>query len=583
MYQILNRISSPNDVKKLSLEELEILAKDVREALMNRLSKIGGHFAPNFGVVEATIALHYVFSSPVDKIVFDVSHQSYTHKILTGRKNGYINDEDFALDSGYTNPEESIHDIFNIGHTSTSISLASGLVKARDLKGDKENIIAFIGDGSLSGGEALEGLDFVGGEISSNMIIVVNDNEMSIAENHGGLYKSLKALRESNGESTNNIFKTFGLDYIYEPNGNDIKSLIDVFKKVKDIDHPIVVHIHTIKGQGYEPAISNKEGWHWTIPFNVETGERPVFDNETYITIVRDYSLKKAKEDKDFFIICPAIPSSVGFRPNYRKEMGKQFVDVGICEEHALSMASGAAKRGSKPCVFSSATFLQRTYDQMSQCVCINSSPVTVVSFNSSMMALKDVTHSGIFSLSTFNDIPNLVILAPTSKEEVETMLDWSINQTTHPVLILLPSGPVRHNVPLVNYDEINTYQMTRKGEKIAILALGDFYSRGEDLVEALIKEGYNPTLINPRFASGLDKKMLDDLINNHELVITLEDGVKDNGFGEKIASYYGPKDIKVLNYGLEKKFIDRYDIEELLESLEMTTPQIVKKIKEIL
>jgi 1-deoxy-D-xylulose-5-phosphate synthase len=570
-------------VKKLNLEELEILASDVREALFNRLSKIGGHFGPNFGMVEATIALHYVFSSPVDKIVFDVSHQSYTHKILTGRKNGYINDEDFILDSGYTNPDESIHDFFNIGHTSTSISLASGLVKARDLKGNKENIICVIGDGSLSGGEALEGLDFVGGEISSNMIIIVNDNEMSIAENHGGLYKSLKDLRLSNGSSTNNIFKAFGLDYIYVEEGNDIKSLIEVFKKVKDINHPIVLHIHTLKGKGYEPAVNNKEGWHWTSPFNIETGERVSDEKESYISIARDYYLKKAREDKDFFVICPAVPGAVGFGPDYRKQMGKQFVDVGICEEHALSMASGGAKGGSKPCLVSSASFLQRTYDQMSQCVCINSSPVTVVSYNYSMNSLRDVTHLGIFGLSTFNDIPNLVILAPTSKEEVETMLDWSIEQTTHPVLILLPSGEVRHSEPLVNYDEINTYQMTRKGEKIALIALGDFYSKGEELVDALIKEGYNPTLINPRFASGIDKKMLDELTKTHQLIITLEDGVKDNGFGEKIASYLGPKDIKVINYGLEKKFIDRYNPQELLESLEMTTPQIIKKIKEIL
>lgn len=245
-YKIIQTINGPEDVKKLSMEQLEELASEIREALFNRLTKIGGHFGPNFGMVEAEIAMHYVFSSPKDKFIFDVSHQSYPHKILTGRKNGYISDEHFSEDSGYTNPEESEHDFFNVGHTSTSVSLATGLAKARDIKGDKENIIAIIGDGSLSGGEALEGLNVAGSEINSNLIIIVNDNEQSIAEVHGGMYKNLAELRETGGTASNNLFKAFGLDYIYEENGNDIASLISLFRKVKDTDHPIVVHIHTV-------------------------------------------------------------------------------------------------------------------------------------------------------------------------------------------------------------------------------------------------------------------------------------------------------------------------------------------------
>ena len=582
MYNILNKVNGPDDVKKLNIDELNELASDIRDGLFNRLTKIGGHFGPNFGIVEATIALHYVFNSPVDKFVFDVSHQSYPHKMLTGRKLGYIDDTHFSEDSGYTNPEESEHDMFNVGHTSTSISLATGLAKARNLLGRNENIIAIIGDGALSGGEALEGLNVAGSEINSNLIIVLNDNQQSISETHGGIYKNLKELRDTKGSSSNNMFKAIGLDYIYEENGNDIESMIKVFEKVKDIDHPIVVHINTKKGKGYKLAEDNKENWHWTLPFNKETGMPTIDfgDGEDYTTIAHDYIMNKAKTDKEFLVITPNMPASFDLSIEDREKLGKQFVDVGIAEEQAIAMASGAAKEGAKPLVITNTTFMQRCYDQISHDVCINNNPVTILLNYSSFSGLTDVSHLGIFGISAFSNIPNLVLLCPTSKEELLDMLDWSIDQKEHPVMILLPGNEVAYRESIKNF-EIDKFKVEQEGEKIAIIALGDFYQRGEILSKEIInKFNFNPTLINPRFASGIDTKLLDALKDNHDLVITLEDGILNGGFGEKIASFYGDSNIKVKNYGLKKKFYDRYIPEDLLKEEGIDIDSIIKYIE---
>ena len=582
MYELLKSINTPDDVKKLKNDELESLASEMREALFNRLTKVGGHFGPNFGMVEATIALHYVFNSPKDKFVFDVSHQSYPHKLLTGRRNGYIDDEKFSEDSGYTNPEESEHDFFNVGHTSTSIALAAGLAKARDLKGDTENIIAVIGDGSLSGGEAMEALN-VAGEMTSNFIIVVNDNEMAIAETHGGIYKNLAELRETKGKAVNNLFKAYGLDYIYEENGNDIQSMISLFNKVKDIDHPIVVHIHTQKGKGYALAETNKEAWHWTMPFDRETGAPTVSfgDGENYLGMTIDYIMEKAEKDKDFVVITPSMPGAIGLSAENREKLGSQYMDVGIAEEAAVAIASGVAKNGAKPLVVTNMTFIQRAYDQISQDICINNNPVTMVMNFCNFDGLTDVTHLGIFGLAAFTNIPNLVVLAPTSAEEYKNMLSWSVDQKEHPVMILIPGNQVSHREADDNFDRIDSYKVEQKGEKTAIIALGDFYQRGEVLAERIKEElGYTPTLINPRFASGIDSTVLDGLKSDHSLVITLEDGILSGGFGEKIASYYGTDKMMVKNYGLNKEFYDRYDPETLLREVGMTTDQILEDIK---
>lgn len=586
MYEFIERINEAADVKKFKVEELDQLAEEIREALFNRLTKIGGHFGPNFGMVEAEIAMHYVFNSPVDQFVFDVSHQSYPHKILTGRKAGYIYDDHFFEDSGYTNPDESEHDLFNVGHTSTSISLASGLAKARDLKGEKRNVIAVIGDGSLSGGEAMEALNVAGSELNSNFIILVNDNEMAIAENHGGIYRNLAELRKTDGKAENNIFRAFGLDYMYVEKGNDIPALIEAFNRVKDIDHPIVVHIHTTKGLGYQPAVEHKEAWHWCMPFDRETGLPTVDfgDGEDYTSMTAKYIMDKAKKDKDFLVITPAMPMTGGLSENLRKELGSQYIDVGIAEEQAVAMASGAARNGAKPLVITNTTFIQRTYDQISQDVCINGSAVTILLNYTSFAGLTDVTHLGIFGISAFSNIPNLQILAPSSKSEYLNMLDWALDQNEHPVMILIPGNEVTDREADRDYSDIGKFKVEHQGEKVAILALGDFYQMGESLAGA-VKErlGFEPTLVNPRFASTIDTELLEQLKENHRLVVTLEDGILDGGFGQKIAAYYATSDIKVKNYGLEKKFYDRYDPAKLLEELGMTNEAMVDDIRKLL
>lgn len=586
MYEFIERINEAADVKKFKVEELDQLAEEIREALFNRLTKIGGHFGPNFGMVEAEIAMHYVFHSPVDQFVFDVSHQSYPHKILTGRKAGYIYDDHFFEDSGYTNPGESEYDLFNVGHTSTSISLASGLAKARDLKGEKRNVIAVIGDGSLSGGEAMEALNVAGSELNSNFIILVNDNEMAIAENHGGIYRNLAELRKTDGKAENNIFRAFGLDYMYVEKGNDIPALIEAFNRVKDIDHPIVVHIHTTKGLGYQPAVEHKEAWHWCMPFDRETGLPTVDfgDGEDYTSMTAKYIMDKAKKDKDFLVITPAMPMTGGLSEDLRKELGSQYIDVGIAEEQAVAMASGAARNGAKPLVITNTTFIQRTYDQISQDVCINGSAVTILLNYTSFAGLTDVTHLGIFGISAFSNIPNLQILAPSSKSEYLNMLDWALDQNEHPVIILIPGNTVTDREADRDYSNIGRFKVEQQGEKVAILALGDFYQMGESLAAAVKEKlGFEPTLINPRFASTIDTELLEQLKEKHSLIVTLEDGILDGGFGQKIDAYYSTSDVKVKNYGLEKKFYDRYDPAKLLEELGMTNEAMVDDIRELL
>ena len=579
---IIENINSPADVKKLDNEQLTTLASEIRSGLMNRLSKRGGHFGPNFGIIEATIALHYVFDSPKDKFVFDVSHQCYTHKILTGRKEAYFDDAHFGDVSGYTNPDESEHDFFNVGHTSTSVSLACGLAKSRDLKGEKGNVIAIIGDGSLSGGEALEGLDYAL-ELGSNFIVVVNDNGMSIAENHGGLYGNLRLLRETNGKAECNLFRALGFDYRYVEDGNDVSALVKAFSEVKDTDHPTVVHIHTEKGKGYKPAETEKENWHWHMPFDPETGDALwQGGGENYGDMTCDFLLKKMKADRSVVTMVAAVPVSIGFTEEKRKEAGKQYVDVGIAEEHAVAMASGVAKNGGKPVLATHSSFFQRTYDQLSQDLCINSNPATLLVNTASVYGMNDITHLGIFDIAMMSNIPNLVYLAPTNCEEYFAMLDWSIEQTKHPVAIRIPCNGVHHSGKPADtdYSDLNRYKITKQGEKTAIIALGDFYQMGEELAELIEKKtGTAPTLINPRFITGIDEALLDGLKKNHDKVITLEDGILDGGFGEKIARCYGSSDVKVWCYGLKKEFIDRYSVEDVLKANHLTPEQIYDDI----
>lgn len=578
----IEKINQPTDVKNLNSEQLHVLADEMRQALLQKLSKHGGHFGPNLGMVEATIALHYVFNSPTDKIVYDVSHQSYPHKMLTGRKDAFLYEDKYDDVSGYSNPDESDHDFFTIGHTSTSVSLACGLAKGRDLKGDSENIIVVIGDGSLSGGEALEGLDFAS-ELNSNLIIVVNDNDMSIAENHGGLYKNLKQLRDTDGKSECNLFKSMGLDYVFVKDGNDIDSLITAFEQVKDSTYPVVVHICTQKGKGYKIAEENKENWHYCGPFNLETGKSDMSQDggEDYSSMTADILLKKMKEDKTVVGITSATPTVFGFTEDKRKEAGSQFVDVGIAEETAVALASGIAKNGGKPVYGVYSTFIQRTYDQLSQDLCINNSPATILVYWASVYGMNDVTHLGIYDIPMMSNIPNLVYLAPTTKEEYLAMLDWSIEQNDHPVAIRVPISVVSDGKKVTkDFSKLNEYEVTQNGSKIAIVALGSFYSVGAKTAEIIEnKTGVKPTLINPIYITGTDDKLLEQLKENHDIVITVEDGVLDGGFGEKIARFYGNSDIKVLNYGLKKEFLDRYNPEEIVKANRLTPEQIAEDV----
>ena len=581
----LERIDGPNDVKKLSLEQMDVLAQEMREALFRKLSKHGGHFGPNFGMVEATIALHTVFDSPKDKMVFDVSHQSYCHKMLTGRKDAFLYEEHYDDVSGYSEPSESAHDFFVIGHTSTSVSLACGLAKGRDLLGGSENIIAIIGDGSLSGGEALEGLDFAA-ELNSNLIIVVNDNDMSIAENHGGLYQNLKLLRDTEGKAACNLFRAMGLDYVFVKNGNDIPSLIEAFKQVKDSTYPVVVHICTQKGKGYAPAEQDKETWHWCMPFDPETGKPLMADaGEDYSELTAQYLLEKMKKDPAVVGITSATPPILGFTPDKRKLAGKQFVDVGIAEETAVALASGIAANGGKPVYGVYSTFIQRTYDQLSQDLCVNSNAATILVFAASVYGMNDVTHLGIYDIPMMANIPNLVYLAPTTKEEYMAMLDWSVEQKEYPVAIRVPMTVVSSGKSCTkDFAKLNTYEVTQKGSRVAVIGLGNFYALGQTAAQEIAKQtGVQPTVINPMYITGVDEELLESLKAEHDVVITVEDGILDGGFGEKIARFYGSSDMKVLNYGLKKEFLDRYDAEDVVKRNRLTAEQIAEDVVALL
>ena len=578
----LENINSPADLKKLPIEALPALAEEMRHALLIRASKHGGHFGPNFGMVEATIALHYVFDSPKDKIVFDVSHQSYPHKMLTGRKDAYLYEEHYDDVTGYSCPHESEHDFFTVGHTSTSVSLAAGMAKARDLKGENGNVIAVIGDGSLSGGEALEGLDYAA-ELGGNFIIVVNDNDMSIAENHGGLYQNLKLLRESNGQAECNLFRAMGLDDLYVDKGNDAAALIEAFHAVKDSQKPVVVHINTPKGKGYAPAEQHKEEWHYCAPFDIETG-KPLYedDSEDYSSVTAEYLLEKMKADPAVVAITSGTPAVMGFTADKRQEAGRQFVDVGIAEENAVALASGIAANGGKPVYGVYSTFVQRTFDQISQDLCINNSPATIVTFWGSVYGMNDVTHLGLQDIPMMSNIPNLVYLAPTTKEEYLAMLDWSIEQREHPVAIKLPGGAMVSDGKQITRDfgKLNTYEVTRKGSRVAVIGLGGFYGLGQAAAQRIAEAtGVQPTVINPCYITGLDEALLEQLKTEHDVVVTLEDGYLDGGWGEKIARFYGSSDMKVLNYGVRKEFLDRFHADDVMRENRLTPEQIAEDV----
>lgn len=588
----IEKIKSPAFLKGLNLEELNIVADETRQAVLNRVSKHGGHVGPNLGFVEATVALHYVFDAPKDKLVFDVSHQCYPHKVLTGRASGFLgNVDDMNAISGYSSPAECPeYDNFEVGHTSTSISLATGLQKARDIKGTDENIIAIIGDGSLSGGEAFEGLDEAS-ELGTGIIVIVNDNEMSIAENHGGIYKNLRALRESRGTCEHNWFKAWGFEYKYLEEGNNIEKLIEVFKSVKGTDKPTVVHIHTEKGHGYAPAVANKEAWHWGLPFNLEDGSRPrkndngtipqTAPQEDYGTLFSDWMLREMKQDKTLIAVTAGTPAAAGFTVDKRNEAGKQHIDIGIAEEQAAAMISGMAKGGLHPVWTVYSTFIQRTYDQIAQDLCINSNPAVINVVGGGVNSMNDITHICLFDIPMLCSIPGLIYLAPTTCEEYFAMLRWAIQQDQKPVAIRVPSNGVVHTSEPVDteYGYEPKYKVIHKGKNVAIIAAGSFFQKGENVARLLTENGINATLINPRYLNDVDTDTLEGLKTDHQLVVTLEDGCKDGGFGERIASFYGLSDMKVLVGGIKKGLYDRFDVNKLISDNNLLDEQIVDEI----
>lgn len=579
---ILDKINSPKDLKQVSFSEMSTLADEMRELIINKTEAVGGHMAPNLGIVEATIALHYVFNSPEDRLIFDVSHQCYTHKMLTGRKETFTDPEQYSKYTGFTAPEESEHDIFKVGHTSTSVSLASGVAMARDMQGDNYNVVAIIGDGSLSGGQAFEGLDNAA-KLNSNFIVLVNDNEMSIAENVGGLYDNLQKLRETNGAYECNYFKALGFDYIYEEEGNNVEKLISLFEKVKDIDHPIVVHIHTLKGKGYEPAIENKEKFHNRLSAKARATNALV--DETYASLTTDYLLNKALKDKNLIAVNAATPGGTGLTQEFRKAMGKQFVDVGICEEHAMAFISGLAKTGANPFFVVQSSFLQRTYDQMSQDICLNNSPVTMLVYNGEISNM-DATHLGIFDIPLVSNIPNMVYLAPSCKEEYLAMLEYAYKNKKHPLAIRLPKEPVVSTgiKDTTDYSILNKFKVEERGKTVAIIGVGNFLRLAKNVqFELKDRFGIEATVINPRFISGLDEKLLNELKEDHSLVVTLENGCVDGGFGEKVAKFYGNSDMKVLVRGADKEFTDKVSVDELYRRYRLTKEQITEDIETIL
>ncbi|MCH5238091.1 MAG: 1-deoxy-D-xylulose-5-phosphate synthase [Muribaculaceae bacterium] len=578
----LKDIKSPKDIKNLSIPELENIAAQMRNAILNRTSKIGGHVGPNLGSVESIIALHYVFDAPEDRLVYDVSHQAFPHKMLTGRVDGYLFEEDFAKVGEYTDPKECPeYDLFYAGHTSPALSLCVGLAKARDLQKQKYNVVAYVGDGALSGGVAFEGLD-AGGALNSNLICIFNDNQMAIAENHGGMYSHFAHLRETNGTATDNLFKAFGWDYIYVNDGNNLEKLIAAYSKAKDSAHPVVIHINTQKGEGYTPAEEYRERFHYRDPYIISSGAlRELGSGPSYGGVFKKFVLEGVKKYPDMLVISSATPDALGLNEKDREKLGDNYLDVAIAEQTGVSVMAGAAKNGSKVVYGVVSTFLQRAYDQLMEDWAMDESPAVLNIDSTGIAAITDQTHLGFWDIPMITSIPDIVYLAPANLEEYEAMLNWALDQDKLKVAIRQPNYSVEHaDYPVVSdYSDLNKFQVTHEGAEVAIIAVGDWYVRGKEVAELLKQKGIDATLINPRFVSGVDAALLTSLSANHKVVATIENGSLEGGFGQKVASALGASDLKVLNFGLKKEFIDRYNVKEVEKAYGLLPNQIADSI----
>lgn len=582
----LENIKSPADIKGLSYDELENIAEQMRQAVLNRTSQIGGHVGPNLGSVETIIAMHYVFDAPKDRLVYDVSHQAFPHKMLTGRVDGYLYREDFSKVGEYTDPKESPeYDIFYAGHTSPALSLCVGLAKARDLKKDNYNIVALVGDGALSGGEAFEGLD-AGGALNSNLICIINDNQMAIAENHGGMYGHLTHLRETNGTASDNLFKAFNWDYVYVAEGNNVRKVIEALRKVKDSKRPTIVHVNTQKGEGYSPAEQYREAFHFRNPYSIATGELlKMAEGPSYQQVIKDFVVRSSRKYHNFLAISSATPDDFGLNAKEREELGEHYLDVAIAEQTGVSVMAGAARDGAKVVYAVVATFLQRAYDQLMEDWAMDNSPALLVVAETGLRAIKDQTHLGFWDIAMITSIPDIIYLAPANLEEYDAMLEWGLAQDKYKVAVRQPSYSVEHADYEVDkdYSDLNKFKVIKSGKDVALIGVGDFFVKAKAVADLLSQQGIDATIINPRFISGIDKDLLENLKKDHKVVATIEDGSLEGGFGQRVASALGSSDVKVLNFGLEKKFIDRYNVKEVEEAYNLLPEQITSSILEVL
>ena len=574
---LLNKIAGPKDVKKLSIPEMEKLAQEIRTLIVEKDAAEGGHLGPDLGIVEATIAYHYVFDAPKDKLVWDISHQTYPHKMLTGRAKAWLDPDHYEDVTPYSNPDESPYDYYAVGHTSTSVALATGMAKARDLMGQHENIMALIGDGSLTGGLAFEGLNNAAIE-PHNLVVVVNDNQWSIDKNVGGVVTSLKKLRDSNGQTAENPFKAMGFDYRYVADGNDLSAMIDAFKAVKDVDHPILLHINTLKGKGYEPAVKDEEAHHWVSPFNLEDDQPLAAENQkpTSKSVALDVIKEQIDAGQKIMAINAAIPGVFNL-DEFKNEYPANYTDVGIAEQESVAFATGFAKEGGIPVLMENSTFLQRAFDQLSHDTAANDLPVVMLVAGGTISS-QSKTHLGIFDQVMISNLPNWIYLAPTTLVEEKAMLEWAIKQKKHPVAIKVPSDvpETDHQIVITDYSTIN-YQV-KPGKEVAVIGLGAFYQLGEKVANKL-----GATLVNPLSANILDEKALDQLATDHKVIVTLEDNILDGGFGQKVASYLGNKDVKVLNYGQNRVYTDQTPVAEIYQQNHLTLEQIVADVQKSL
>lgn len=632
---ILSSIHTPADVHALSAQQLRDLCFEIRTTLLDYGRKHGGHIGSNLGVVELTVALHRVFNSPHDRFIFDVSHQSYVHKMLTGRAEAYLDESRFGEVTGFTNPLESEHDSFVLGHTGTSISLACGLAKTRDMQRNATgesaigNVVAIIGDGSLSSAIAFEGLNNAA-EQGGNLIIIVNDNEMSIAEDFGGMYGQLAKLRASDGTAELNLFKAFGLDYRYVEQGNDVDTLVEVLNEVKGIDHPIVVHIHTTKGLGFDdgeefdkgsdgcnqtnpqPHAGKCEANHWQDP-EVSLG-KPLDARKYYGEMAMASLERRFSNEPGLVVISPATPGSNGITRDFRERAGAHYVDTGITEEHAAAFAAGIAKAGGRPVLATSATFFQRTFDQLQQELALNHVPATLLIFGAGISGA-DNTHSGTFDMTMFANVPDVTCLAPASGEQMLDMLAWATGPSDHGVVAIRMPGEqilsleratdmafdplqrAEEHDPAVNIAgecPFSRYQIVQPGKDVAILGLGNTMPLAAEVTSTLAEDdethaAITATLVDALQYSTMDAELLTMLADGHRLVVTLEDGQLEGGWGEKVTAFYANSNnakashVRVLNFGASKEFTDRVPLDELNERYGLTAATIVSRIHGIL